>query len=228
MSKSSTSKVSPRKSRELDPKASSVRGRKAGKHPKNAPATAIERSNQKGRKTVASAAATAQTHDTHRKMTPQVAAEKPCNSSRKSTPETIAEKPHAECRVAADQSEETHDARTPDSMRALAQRNVAQMREHYRRSKDALQGMLEVWEKSFGVAGQDAVTLNRKIMDIADRNINTGFDLAESLAGARNLVEVLELQAACWRKLFGELQSQDEEARELSRPLSQRAPLKAL
>jgi hypothetical protein len=33
---------------------------------------------------------------------------------------------------------------------------------------------------------QGAVALNRKIIDIAQRNINSSFDLAKSLAGAKN------------------------------------------
>ena len=36
---------------------------------------------------------------------------------------------------------------------------------------------------------QGAVALNRKIIDIAQRNINSSFDLAKSLAGAKNLAE---------------------------------------
>jgi hypothetical protein len=60
------------------------------------------------------------------------------------------------------------------------------------------------------------VALHREIIDIAERNINTGFDLATGLAGARNLAEVMELQAAYWRKLLGALQTQAKEGRELS------------
>ena len=48
---------------------------------------------------------------------------------------------------------------------------------------------------------------NRRVIDLAERNINTGFDLATDLAGARNLGEVMELQATYWRKLLGELQA---------------------
>ena len=51
------------------------------------------------------------------------------------------------------------------------------------------------------------MTLNRQIIDIAERNIDTGFDLATGLAGARNLAEVTELQAAYWRKVLGEIQT---------------------
>jgi phasin family protein len=53
-------------------------------------------------------------------------------------------------------------------------------------------------------------------MDIAQRNINSGFDLAKSLAGAKNLAEVIELQAAHWRKQFSALAAQAEEVRMLS------------
>lgn len=63
------------------------------------------------------------------------------------------------------------------------------MRETYERSKDALENVMQSWEKSFDAAGQGAVALNRKIIDIAQRNINSSFDLAKSLAGAKNLAE---------------------------------------
>ena len=46
-----------------------------------------------------------------------------------------------------------------------------------------------------------------RFIDLAERNINTGFDLATGLAGARNLAEVMELQAAYWRKVLGEFQT---------------------
>jgi phasin family protein len=42
------------------------------------------------------------------------------------------------------------------------------------------------------------------------------FDLAKSLAGAKNLTDMVELQTAFWRKQFGALTAQAEEVRELS------------
>ena len=95
----------------------------------------------------------------------------------------------------------------PNTFRVLAERNVAHTRELYEGSKNTLQAVLESWQKSFGAAGQGAAVLNRRFIDLAERNINTGFDLATGLAGARNLAEVMELQAAYWSKLFGELQA---------------------
>ena len=60
------------------------------------------------------------------------------------------------------------------------------------------------------------MALNRKIIDIAQRNINSGFDLAKSLAGTKNLAEATELQATYWRKQVGALTAQAEEVRTLS------------
>jgi phasin len=105
---------------------------------------------------------------------------------------------------------------TPEAMRALVAKNLAQSREFYDRSKDALEGLLESWERSFGAAGQGAAALNRKVIDIPQRNINSGFDLAKSLAGARSLAEIMELQAAYWRKQFDTLGAQAEEVGSLS------------
>ena len=121
-------------------------------------------------------------------------------------------------KVAAEMVRDTHRKTTalfeqfpvtqvPDTFRVLAESNVAQTRELYERSKNTLQAVLESWQKSFGAAGQGAAALNRRFIDLAERNIDTGFDLATGLAGARNLAEVMELQAAYWRKVLGELRA---------------------
>ena len=90
------------------------------------------------------------------------------------------------------------------------------MRETYERSKDALEGALQSWEKSFDAAGQGAVALNRKIIDIAQRNINSSFDLAKNLAGAKTLAEAVEMQSSFWRSQLDTLAAQAEEVRTLS------------
>jgi hypothetical protein len=71
------------------------------------------------------------------------------------------------------------------------------------------------WERSFDAGGQGVAALNRKVIDIAQRNINSGFDLAKSLAGAKNLAEWLELHAY-WRKQLAALTAQAEELHSLS------------
>ena len=104
----------------------------------------------------------------------------------------------------------------PEGVRALAESTVDQTREAYHRSTDAFDASVATFEKSFDVAGQGAVAFNRKIIDIARRNLDSSFDLAKSLAGAKNLTDMVELQTAFWRKQFGALTAQAEEVRELS------------
>ena len=98
----------------------------------------------------------------------------------------------------------------------MAEKAVDQSREVYDRSKDALDASVATLERTFDVAGQGAVAFNRKIIEIAQRNVNSGFDLAKSLAGAKNLSEMVELQAAYWQKLLNTLTSQAEEVRALA------------
>jgi phasin len=121
------------------------------------------------------------------------------------------------------------DGQVPEAMRAFAEKNIAQTREIYERSKDALDAVLESWERSFDAVGQGAVALNRKVIDIAQRNINSGFDLAKGLASAKNLAEAMELQASYWRNQISAMQSQAEEVRTLSSKVSADAaePIKA-
>ena len=88
---------------------------------------------------------------------------------------------------------------------------MGQSREAYDRSKDALEASIATFERSFDAAGWGAAAFNHKIIDIAQRNLNSGFDLANSLAGAKNLAEIVELQAAYWRKQFSALTAQFEE-----------------
>ena len=105
----------------------------------------------------------------------------------------------------------------PESVRALAEKSVAQTRELCVHS---LEAVLESWERFVVAAGQGTVALNRKAIDITRRNITNGFSLAESLAGAKNVAEAMELQTTYWRKQAGELASQAGEMRALTTKVS--------
>jgi phasin len=108
------------------------------------------------------------------------------------------------------------DAAVPEGVRVLAEKSVAQTREAYDRSLDAFDASLTTFERSFEAAGQGAAAFNRKIVDIARRNIDASFNLATSLAGAKNLTDIVQLQAAFWRNQFATLTDQAEELRALS------------
>ena len=142
-----------------------------------------------------------------------------------STPQTASEQGRKNNRL---DDPRLGSASIPESVRATAEKAVDQSREVYDRSKDALDASVVTLERTFDAAGQGAVAFNRKIIDIAQRNVNSGFDLAKSLAGAKNLSEIVELQAAYWQKLLGALTSQAEEVRALSTKMAAAAsePLK--
>ena len=131
-------------------------------------------------------------------FSPQVAAEQARDSFRKAAKEF-----------------EAHTT-VPESVRVLAEKTVNQSREAYERGKDALEEAIDALERSFDAAGQGATAFNRKLIDLAQRNLNSGFDLAKSLAGAKTLGEIVELQSAFIRHQFDVFASQASEIRALT------------
>ena len=121
------------------------------------------------------------------------------------------------------------DTSVPEAVRAIAEKSVAQTREFYDRSSDALDASIATFEKTFDAAGQGAAVFNRKIIDLGRRNVNSVFDLAKSLAGARNLSDIVQVQAAYWQKQVSVLIAQAEEVRALSTKVAAEAadPIKA-
>ena len=178
-------------------------------------------------KSSARKAAAKKARGTHRKTARKVGAGKAHSRDRKTASKVAAERESGTYRKTAARFEEfAYDAQMPESMRALAEKSVAQTRELYVHS---LEAVLESWERFVVAAGQSTVALNRKAIDIARRNINTGFGLAERLAGAKNLAEAMELQTIYWRKQVGELASQVGEMRTLTIKVTAdvAAPIKA-
>ncbi|MBK5199281.1 MAG: phasin family protein [Methyloceanibacter sp.] len=76
--------------------------------------------------------------------------------------------------------------------------------------------VLAGFEKAFEAAAQGAVLRQHEGIEIAQRNVNASFCLLRKLVGAKNLGEILDLQAAYWRNQFGALMGQAEELRALS------------
>ncbi len=133
------------------------------------------------------------------------------------TPQAAAEQAREAFRKSTEQFEKlSMDATVPESVRALAEQTVNQTREAYERGKDALEEAVDALERSFDAAGQGAAAYNRKLIDIAQRNLNSGFDLAKNLAGAKNVTEFVELQSAFIRHQFDVFANQAGEIRALT------------
>ena len=162
------------------------------------------------------------------KSSAKVAARKPRHNHRK----TAAKNARKESKkVAAERVPDTHrkigapyeqfrTIQLQDTFRGLAERNVAQTRALYEHSKGTLQAVLASWQNSFGAIGKGAVELNRRIIRIADWNINNGFDLADAIATAKNPAEIVELNVAYWRKQMGYLSVTTKDVRDASPKLT--------
>ena len=133
------------------------------------------------------------------------------------TPQEAAEKITESFNTAAKEFESLKlDTTVPESVRLLAEKTVNQTREAYERGKESLEELIDALERSFDAAGQGATAFNRKLIDIAQRNLNSGFDLAKNLAAAKNLGEIVELQSAFIRSQFDVFASQAGEIRALT------------
>ena len=133
------------------------------------------------------------------------------------SPQAAAEQARDTFRKAAKEFEAFKlDTTVPESVRHLAEKTVNQSREAYERGKNALEEAIDSFERSFDAAGQGATAFNRKLIDLAQRNLNSAFDLAKSLAGAKNLGEIVELQSAFIRHQFDVFSSQANEIRALT------------
>ena len=104
----------------------------------------------------------------------------------------------------------------PEGLRAIAGQSVTRSRDAYENARSTMEASFEALERSLDQAGQGAAALNRKVIELAQTNLNTGFDLAKDLAGAKNAAEIMEVQASFVRKQFGAFATQAEEVRTLT------------
>ena len=70
---------------------------------------------------------------------------------------------------------------------------------------------MHFFKKFFDAANQTAEAVNRQIVRITQRNLNSGLDLAKSLSSAPDPSEIAKLQASFWWKQFNEFSTQAEE-----------------
>lgn len=116
---------------------------------------------------------------------------------------------------AASQATDSLDA-VPEAFRSAAEQAVSRGRENYDRARNAMEETVEMLEKSLDKAGQGAAAFNRKLIDITQSNVNSGFDLAKNMAGAKNAAQLFEIQTAFARKQFEAFAHQAQEIRDLS------------
>ena len=135
-------------------------------------------------------AAAEKTGNKYRKTTRKVGTGKARSSARKTASKTVAESARDNYRKTGARFEQfAYDAQMPESMRALAENSIAQVRELYAYS---LEAALENWERFTLAAGQGTVALNRRAIDIA-RRTDVDVLMVDDLPTAVSVSKALQL-----------------------------------
>ena len=83
----------------------------------------------------------------------------------------------------------------PQEMRTFAEKSVEQARQAFDGFISAAHRAVSAFEGQAESAHQGAKDITEKAMGFAESNINTSFDFAQKLVQARNVEDVLKLQA---------------------------------
>ncbi len=80
----------------------------------------------------------------------------------------------------------------------------------------SVESAVDTFEKSLKAAIPVARKVNRKLVDIAQANMNSGLELARDLAGAKSPMEMMRLGMNYWHEHMGVFEAQAQELRMLS------------
>jgi phasin len=114
----------------------------------------------------------------------------------------------------------------PPEMRAVAEKSVAQAKEAVEGFISAAQRTVSAIEGQAEAARKGAKDVSGKAMVFAERNITSSFDFAQKLVRAKDVQEMLELQASY---IQTQMQVLAEQAKELGQSTSKMVtdPLKS-
>ena len=114
----------------------------------------------------------------------------------------------------------------PPEMRALAEKSVAQAKQAVEGFISAAQRTVSALEGQAETARKGAKDVGEKAMGFAEQNITSTFDFAQKLVRAKDVQEMLELQAAYVKT---QMQVLAEQAKELGQSTGKMAtdPLKS-
>ncbi|HEY2231025.1 MAG TPA: phasin [Xanthobacteraceae bacterium] len=109
----------------------------------------------------------------------------------------------------------------PPEMRALAEKSVEQAKQAIEGFMAAAHNTVSVIEGQAETARKGAKDVGQKAMGFAERNIASSFDFAQKLVRAKDMQEMLELQASYIRI---QMQVLGEQAKELGQTAGKMAP----
>jgi phasin len=109
----------------------------------------------------------------------------------------------------------------PPEMRALAEKSVEQAKQAIDGFMAAAHNTVSAIEGQAETARKGAKDVGHKAMGFAERNIASSFDFAQKLVRAKDMQEMLELQASYIRT---QMQVLGEQAKELGQTAGKMAP----
>jgi phasin len=108
----------------------------------------------------------------------------------------------------------------PDVFREMAEKGVAQAKDHYERIQSATEEATELLKSAYTTAAEGTADYNRKVTEIACSNAHAAFDYAHELLGVKSPSEFIELSTAHARKQFDAMTAQTKELAELAQKVT--------
>ena len=102
-----------------------------------------------------------------------------------------------------------------EAVRAYAEKSISQLRASYTQARQAMEDSTSALEASLEHASKGTLEFNTKVMEMAQRNVNAGFEFTRKLASARSQTEAMELQAGFMREQLDAIKTQAEEIQQL-------------
>jgi phasin len=99
----------------------------------------------------------------------------------------------------------------PAAFREVAEKGVAQAKEHYEKMKSAAEDATEMLEETYTTASKGCSDYGLKLVETAKANSNAAFDLFGKLLTAKSYAEVVELYTAYVRAQFDTVSAQAKE-----------------
>ncbi len=96
----------------------------------------------------------------------------------------------------------------PAAFREIAEKGVAQAKEHYEKMKTAAEDATEMLEGTYAKASKGCSDYGLKLVETGRANSNAAFDLFGKVLGAKSYSEVVELYAAYARAQFDTVTAQ--------------------
>jgi phasin len=108
----------------------------------------------------------------------------------------------------------------PDAVRQAAERNVEQSRTAYTQFMAMAKQAQDMVTKSSGTMTETTFQIQQRAMKFAEQNVDAGFSFMADLAKAKDLKEVMEIQAKHAQK---QMQAYSQQGQELGRLMTEAA-----